>query len=61
MTIKKKVGILRTSRTTSSYSETSGIEAENLVPEVSPNLNASGDVMPEDSGECQIIFHRKFS
>ena len=61
MTIKKKVGILRTSRTTRSYSETSGIEAENLVPEVSPNLDASGDVMPEDSGECQIIFHRKFS
>ena len=55
------MGILRTSRTTSSYSETSGIEAENLVPEVSPNLDASGDVMPEDSGECQIIFHRKFS
>ena len=46
MTIKKKVGILRTSRTTSSYSETSGIEAENLVPEVSPNLHDFAEVIP---------------
>ena len=50
MTIKKKEETLRTSpatsRTTSSYSETSGIEAENLVPEVSPHLNDSHAVMP---------------
>ena len=42
MAIKKKEGTLRTSpatsRMTSSYSETSGIEAENLVPEVPPHL-----------------------
>ena len=42
MTIKKKEGTLRTSpatsRMTSSYSETSGIEVENLVPEIPPHL-----------------------
>ena len=42
MAIKKKEGTLRTSPATSrmpsSYSETSGIEAENLVPEVPPHL-----------------------
>ena len=38
MAIKKKEGTLRTSLATSSYSGTSEIEAENLVPEVPPHL-----------------------
>lgn len=37
-----------TSRTTSSYSETSGIEPEILVPEVSPHLDDPDDAVSED-------------
>lgn len=55
MTIKKKEGTLRTSLATSSYSGTSEIEAENLVPEVSPNLNDSHDVMPEDTSPVVVV------
>ena len=60
MTIKKKVETLRTSSatsrtTSSSYQETSGIEAEKLVPEVSSHLDDPDDAVSEDSspGGCR--------
>ena len=59
MTIKKKEENLRTipatSRTTSSYSETSGIEAEKLVPELSPHLDDPDDVMSKDASPVVVV------
>ena len=55
MTIKKKVETLRTSPATSSYSETSGIEAETLVPEVSPHLDDPDDAVSEDSSPVVVF------